>query len=241
MKAARLIAVACAAALTTGCGWGLHESARTLPPGQVSSGGAITLAANERADDGKLRVATVVPDVVPVRVGITRRVDVGVGLFYLVGLRADVKVSLLPPTSIFALAVRGGAGGAVFPEKLVTAFAGVLASVDLGEVIEPYLGVTYATHWIFGLYTGATLNPGERLASRAGYGDGVLQNALGVRFFVDGGGRTRASVSMEYGLWVPLQNDPGDGFAFVLSHLGSLGFCIGCPGPPRRTAKPAHD
>ena len=233
--------IACTAVLTTGCGWGLHESARTLAPGQVSSGGAITLVANERADDGKLRVATVVPDVVPVRVGVARRVDVGVGLFYFVGLRADVKVSLLPPTSIFALAVRGGAGGAVFPEKLVTAFAGVLASVDLGDVLQPYLGVTYATHWIFGLNTEAPTNPGERLAARAGYGDGLLQSALGMRFFVDGGGKTRASVSLEYGLWVPLHDDPGDGFAFVLSHLGSLGFCIGCPGPSRRTGKPARE
>lgn len=218
----------------SGCGYGLHESARTLAPGQFGGGGAITLVANGAEQDGKVRVRTVAPDVGMMRVGVARRVDVGVGLAYFAGLRGDVKISFLPEELPIALAVRVGAGGAGFPQALVLAYAGLLASVDVSSWLAPYLGVTYANHWIFGIDRDPPPS-GETLVPRAGYGDGVLQNVLGFRFFLEGE-RNPVSLSLEYGLWVPLQDDPGDGFSFVLNHLASLGVCIGCPRRPSRTA-----
>jgi len=217
----------------TGCGYGLHESARTLAPGHFGGGGAVTVVANAAGDVGKTHVRNVGLDLGMMRVGVARHVDVGFGVAYLAGGRADLKVSLLREDFPLALAVRVGVGGAATPIALAFAYAGVLASVDATSWLQPYLGCTFADHWIFGLDQGSAPS-GTAVAGRAGYGDGVLQNVLGFRFFLEEGNRP-VSLSLEYGLWFPLQDDPGDGFSFVVNHLASLGVCIGCP---QRSAAP---
>lgn len=219
--------VAALAMSSAGCGYGLHESARTLAPGRFGGGGAVTVVANAAGDDAKTHVRNVGLDLGMMRVGVARHVDVGFGVAYLAGGRADVKLSMLHEDYPLALAVRVGVGGAAAPIALAFAYVGVLASVDAASWLQPYVGCTFADHWIFGL---DQRSPplGQRLAARAGYGDGVLQNVVGFRFFLEEG-TLPVSLSLEYGLWVPLQDDPGDGFSFVLNHLGSLGVCMGCP------------
>ena len=221
--------MAALAALLGGCAYGMHESARTMAPGRVSGGGAISFVTNTNtAARGGVGASNFGVDLGMARVGLARRVDVGVGFLYGLGGRADVKVSPLPEAWRFALALRLGGGGAAIPDNVVMAYVGAIASYDFAFGLTPYLGCTFADHWIYGIDRDPP-PPGQTLVRRAGYGDGLLQSALGVRVFTDRKAAVPVSVSLEYGLWVPLQDDPGDGFSFIVSHIASLGFCVGCP------------
>lgn len=208
-----------------GCNFALGETPRTIPPGTVSGAFGTSLAFNQNDQQrGGPGLHNLAPQLGPLRVGVARRVDVGFASLYGVGLRADVKVALTRPTLPWALAGRAGGGYAsdFSSRTAVLAFAGMLASYSLGA-FEPYAAVTFANHWIYGSPT-TTPPPGERNAPRAGYGDGILQLAVGLRAYVS----DKASVSLEYGRWQPMQDDPGDGYGFVANDIVSLTACFGC-------------
>ncbi|CAN5411992.1 hypothetical protein BH09MYX1_BH09MYX1_67970 [soil metagenome] len=218
----RAIALGLALPLTA-CGFGMNESARTVAPNHVSGAGALTFVVNDTAAR-KPGLGNLGIDLGMVRLGVARHLDVGIGEAFFAGGKVDVKWSPFPEWWIVALALRLGVGAAGFPDPLVFTYAGTIASIDVGDVVTPYLSGTYADHWIFGRY----LDPppaGQRNAPRAGYGDGVLQLAIGVRFFTG----DLFSTSLEYGLWVPLQDDPGDGFSFFRTHVATIGVCFACP------------
>lgn len=65
----------------------------------------------------------------------------------------------------------------------------------------------------------AQLNAGERLAARRGYGDGLFQATAGIDVAL---GRRFGFVG-ELRYFVPMQNDPGDGYHFVDSRIIALG------------------
>ena len=69
--------------------------------------------------------------------------------------------------------------------------------------------------------TAATLElaPDETLAPRSGVGDGLLQLHTGFELRA----RTGVGVFLEYGLWLPAQDDPGDSYAFVTTHIFAIG------------------
>ena len=224
--------------LLGGCAYGMHESARTVPPGRFSGAGAISFVTNTNTGArGGVGLRNFGVDLGMARVGVARHLDVGVGFLYGLGGRADVKLSPLPEDWRFALALRLGGGGAGLPDDVAMAYVGALASYDFAFGLSPYLGCTFANHWIYGMNRDTPL-PGQTLASRAGYGDGLLESAFGVRIFIDRKARVPTSVSLEYSLWVPLQDDPGDGFSFILSHVASIGFCFGCPSAESASGAP---
>ncbi len=178
---------------------------------------------------------SVAPQIGPVRIGVGERVDVGITSFFGFGLRADVKVMLSRATLPFAIAVRAGAGAAwnTDSRSIAAAYAGGIASYTFG-VVEPFVAVTFMNHWIFG--SPAPTDPlpaGQTYAPRAGYGDGLLQLALGVRIFAS----ARTSVAFEYARWEPVQNDPGDGYSFIENDILSFTVCVGCPSRSRALAR----
>lgn len=211
-------------ASTLGCSFGLGETPRTLPRGKLSGAVGTSAVFNENdSQRGGPGLHNLAPQLGPIRVGLAPHVDVGVATLYGLGARADVKVLLTRPTLSWALAARAGAGYAVEQDvrKVGVAFAGLIASYAIG-IFEPYGAVTFTNHWIYG---NATLPPaGSVNAPRAGYGDGILQVVLGARVYVSEMG----SASLEYGRWQPMQNDPGDGYAFVANDVCSLTVCVGC-------------
>ncbi|HEX7600935.1 MAG TPA: hypothetical protein VF316_04990 [Polyangiaceae bacterium] len=214
--------------LVMGCSYGLGETPRTLPKGHVSGNTGISMVFNgSDAQRGGVGTHNLAPQLGPVRFGVAPHVDVGVATLFGLGLRADVKVSPTRPTLPFAFAVRAGGGAAVDTSNrsLAMAFAGVLASYTFGGV-EPYVGATFANHWIYGQPAPdpASLAPGERYATRQGYGDGIVELTVGLRVSVS----TWGSVSFEYSRWQPAQDDPGDFYRFVANDIASLGLCVGC-------------
>lgn len=216
-----------ACALVMGCSYGLGETPRTLPKGHLSGNTGMSMVFNRSdAERGGVGLHNLAPQLGPLRVGVAPHVDVGVATLFGLGLRADVKVSPTRPTLPFAFAVRAGGGGAYDTSgSLAMAFAGVLASYTFGGV-EPYLGATFANHWIYGRPTPdpGSLGPGERFATRQGYGDGLVELTVGLRVSVS----TWGSVSFEYSRWQPAQDDPGDFYRFVPNDIASLGLCVGC-------------
>jgi hypothetical protein len=107
------------------------------------------------------------------------------------------------------------------------ALAGGIASYRVTAGFEPYVGVTFADHWIERPPPDVQLAPGESLASRTYVGDGLVQLNAGFELSA----HTGVGMFAEYGIWLPAQNDPGDGYAFVTTHV----FAIGVHGfSPRR-------
>jgi hypothetical protein len=62
------------------------------------------------------------------------------------------------------------------------------------------------------------LEPNRRLAARRGYGDGLLQATVGCELAFS----ERWGLDAEMRLWLPMQNDPGDNYAFVDSRILAL-------------------
>jgi len=221
--------LAAACALVMGCSYGLGETPRTLPKGHVSGNTGMSMVFNRSdAERGGVGLHNLAPQLGPLRVGVAPHVDVGLATLFGLGFRADVKVSPTRPTLPFAFAVRagGGAAGDTSSRNLAMAFAGVLASYTFG-VVEPYLGATFSNHWIYygqAALPPGSLAPGERYASRQGYGDGLVELTVGLRVSVS----TWGSVSFEYSRWQPAQDDPGDFYRFVANDIASLGLCVGC-------------
>lgn len=219
---ARGLAVGLALA-SGGCGFTLAQTAKVQPRGTTTfhaAAGALRSQTDE--DRGGADQANLTADV-GARVGVAERVDVGLGGFLGLGGQVDAKWSLLDQGRREAIALRGGLGMGVNPGKeTITDLAGnlgVLASYEVTRLWSPYLGVLWTNHWIFGNQPSDPLPVGVTYAPRKGYGDGILEVHVGFAFV--SGPRQRGAY-FEYALWLPTQNDPGDGYRFARSHFLSV-------------------
>ncbi len=205
--------------LFAGCGLGALQTAHTTPPGETEVALALGYVRNDMIDERGTAIGNYQPELM-LRRGLSDRVDLGLSMFLGAGLLADVKVGLLAPGR-FALAVQAGVGAG---KDLLSSAAAlhvpvrVLGSVDLldGRLI-PYLGLGYGAFWIFGY---GEREPGKTYVDRAGYGDGVLMATAGLAWQLHSGTR----FIVEYDLWQPVVDDPGDMYEFSRSHVFLAGF-----------------
>ena len=208
----------------SGCGFGQFETARTLPVGHKAIVAGISHIVNENSDIRGALPASF-PSELKMRFGVHERVDMSVGLFLLTGLQWHIKVNLLPPGLPIAAAMQTGVGGALLPfedggdekaPRVLRAPVNLLVSYDVTDWFSPYAGVGYQFWWFFNKarQADARLQPGYKWAARKGYGDGVVRLAGGVAFRA---GEKRCWL-MEYAALIPVVNDPGDNFRFVLNH-----------------------
>ena len=208
----------------TGCGLGLLQTAKTTPKGMLRVSGGGGYLYNDNVEDGDPTLGNI-PVQIALRYGVTDSLDVGARLFCLAGALADVKYNLMPSKSPLALSVWGGIGaaanvnvGAKSEGWSLHLPLGVIASYELMGWLTPYAGLSYGFWWIFG--RGGELDPNVRYASREGYGDGLLTITAGFEFRL---GR-RFALLLEYNLFEPVVDDPGDFYSFIRSHLVQVGF-----------------
>jgi hypothetical protein len=206
-----------------GCGHALGQTAKTEPVGHTRMNVGVIAVTNENDEARHGFNLRNVGGELSTRVGLAENVDVGVSTWIIPGIRSDLKWSLFDRHHPYALALRAGGGLAAGSTEVVMAMAGTIASYDLGKIATPYVGATFANHWV---YPGRQPPPprGERYAPRAGYGDGLLQLAVGLQLV-----QSRGAVWLfEYQYWRPMQNDPGDFYKFVPNHVAFVGwgFCL---------------
>jgi hypothetical protein len=225
----RPLAIATLVAPLVGCGYGLHQTAKTQAPGAVSLVQGFSYITNSTFAAQNLSGATGLlqlgMDVGPLRAGLSDHVDMGIGFLYGPGVLVDSKFNVLRRSGRLALAPRLGSGFAVNGDRTTVMWmAGLIASYDVLPTLTPYLAGTFANHWIKSPQPDATFAPGEHLAPPTGAGDGLLELTAGVQW------RTGPifAISAEYGLWLPVQNDPGTFYSFVTSQIFSIGlrFCF---------------
>src|SRR6188474_1104149 len=99
-----------AASLTSGCSFGSFQTAHTQAPASVSITPGVAQVFNRVDDQNGRESLTNVGAQLGGRVGLTKRVDAGLGSFLFGGVKADVKVNLLEPHARLALSPRLGAG-----------------------------------------------------------------------------------------------------------------------------------
>jgi hypothetical protein len=209
------------ALLATGCGYGLHQTAKTQRPGAVSLQTGLSYVSNEvlSAQTSALPTLHFGGEVGPLRVGLSDHADMGFGLFYVTGVRVDSKFNVMPRENALAIAPRIGAGYAANSDRATTMWmAGVIASYDVSSTFTPYASATFANHWFASPQPAVELGQGEQLAPATGLGDGLLQLVAGFQWRLGS-----VALSAEYGRWVPTQNDPGTFFAFVPTDVVSFG------------------
>jgi hypothetical protein len=206
---------------TSGCGgYGLMQTAHTEPPGKGAAAFGLNGVSNKLSGvAGRTTLDAVSLQAAP-RIGLAPHVDIGLQPWMYMGGRADVKVDVLAPHERLAVAPRAGAGFAVGSEtRTLMGMAGAILSYRATPGFEPYLAATYADNWITRPKLDVTPASGESLAPRANTGDGLVQLTVGFEW----SGRS-AGFLAEYNLWFPVNNDPGDGYAFVPTEVFSIGF-----------------
>jgi hypothetical protein len=207
--------------LTGGCSFGAFQTAHTQAPATLSVTPGVAQVFNRIDDQQGRSVATNLGAQLAGRVGITKRVDAGLGSFMFSGVKADVKVNLLERHQRLALAPRLGAGYR-WERGVSMLEGGAIASYRVGDRFEPYLGLTFANHWIDeGKAPVQPLPP--NVVGRRGTGDGLLQLNLGVELMLS----NHVALLGEYGHWFPMNNDPGDFYAFVPTDIVGLALRIG--------------
>jgi hypothetical protein len=209
------------ATLTAGCSFGSFQTAHTQAPATLSVTPGVTLVSNGIDDQAGRNVTTNVSGQIAGRVGVSRRVDVGIGSFMRSGMKADVKVNVLDPKGRLALAPRVGAGYRLGDRSMALLEAGAITSYRVGGWFEPYAGLTYANHWISPRPLDAPA--GDDVVRRRGSGDGLLQLSLGVELALS----QDFAILGEYGHWFPLNDDPGDFYRFVATDIVGLALRIG--------------
>ena len=221
MRAAAL-SLACAA--LTGCGYGLHQTAKTQPRGAVSLQTAVTYITNANISAQQDRLPLKLgAEVGPVRVGLSDHVDVGLGFLYGTGGRLDAKFNVLSRSNRLAIAPRLGAGYAVGADRQTAMWmGGVIASYDVHPRLSPYVSATFANHWFRSQKPSVMLKAGEQIAPPTGTGDGLLQLVVGAQWRAS----SAIALSAEYGLWLPMQDDPGAFYTFVTSQIASFGLRV---------------
>jgi hypothetical protein len=208
------------ASLTSGCSFGAFQTAHTQAPSTASVTPGVAQLFNRIDDQQGRGAATNLGAQLGARVGVSQRVDVGLGSFLLSGVKADVKVNLLERHQRLALSPRLGAGYRL--ERSVGMLeGGAIASYRLFDKFEPYLGLTFANHWIEPEPPPGPLP--SNVVGRSGTGDGLLQLNLGVELMLS----EHVALLGEYGHWFPLNNDPGDFYTFVPSNIAGVALRIG--------------
>ena len=214
--------------MASGCGLGTLQTAKTTPRGTFdwTVGGGYKHDANMEQREGL--TLDNFPQYISLRYGVTHQLDVGARLFYLTGLVADVKFNLVDHRSPLAVSVQAGLGGVAsfsnFPVEpeyqgwMLHLPLSVLVSYRLLGRLTPYAALGYSFNWIFD--RDKDRQAGERYAERAGHGDGVLTVALGLELAVT----PSFAIMVEYDLYKPVVDDPGDFFSFVDNHLVLIGF-----------------
>ena len=206
--------------LTCGCSFGMFQTAHTQAPGTVSGTVGVAQVFNELDDKSGRSVLTNVGAQLGGRLGVTKRVDLGLGSFMAHGVKADVKVNLLERHHKLALAPHLGAG-VRFERSVRMLEAGAIASYRLADKFEPYLGLTFANHWIEPDAPDGQLPPNA--VTRREMGDGLLQLNLGFEVKVS----EHVAFLGEYGHWFPMNNDPGDFYAFVPTNVAGIALRFG--------------
>lgn len=206
--------------LLSGCSFGSFQTAHTQAPATVSVTPGVAQVFNRIDDQSGRSAATNLGAQVGGRLGILSRVDAGLGSYLLGGVKADVKVNLLDPQQRLALAPRLGAGYRWAGRQVGMLEGGAIGSYRF-ERLEPYLGLTFANHWIDPTPPPGMLPP--NLAKRRGTGDGLLQLSLGVEL----GLSEHVALLGEYGHWFPLNNDPGNFYAFVPTNIAGVALRVG--------------
>jgi hypothetical protein len=208
------------AALACGCSFGSFQTAHTQVPATVSVTPGVAQVFNEIDDQEGRGVLTNVGLQLGARVGITERLDAGLGSFLQSGVKVDAKLNVLDPRQKLAFAPRLGAGyrGA---RKVWLLEGGAITSYRVSEGFEPYLGLTFANHWIEPEQPQMGLPP--NVVGRSGTGDGLLQLSLGVELVLS----RHVAVLAEYGHWFVMNNDPGDYYRFLPTNIGGLALRFG--------------
>jgi hypothetical protein len=206
--------------LTSGCSFGMFQTAHTQAPGTVSVTPGVAQVFNELDDERGRGVLTNLGAQLGGRLGVTKRVDLGLSSFMAYGAKADVKVNLLERSQKLAIAPRLGAGFR-FERGVRMLEAGAIASYRLADRFEPYAGLTFANHWI------EPEKPDESLpahaVTRREMGDGLLQLNLGFEVRLS----EHVAFLGEYGHWFPMNNDPGDFYAFVPTNVAGVALRFG--------------
>jgi len=214
------------AAAFPGCGYGLLQSPRTTPPGDVDLTFGGTLIANTSTEE--VTGLEVLPAAaLQSRWGLTESLDLGVGLFNLLGASADLRWGLFARARPYALVASGGLGGTWKTNvrddedgRTLFARVGVLGGYDLlrgaggKAAITGMVGVSFADFLFFGVPRPDTDSPDPEVAG-TGRGDGVVMLHTGL-LFADG------LVGVEYSYWTVVFDDPADHFRFVDNHVVSL-------------------
>ncbi len=209
---------------SSGCGLALAQTAKTEPPGHVHlTAGVVRVTNKNDAERHGPNISNYAPEL-SVRVGLAEHFDLGVSTWTGPGLRSDLKWSPLDRKRPFAIAARLGGGAS---EKTKMAMGGLIASYDLADWFTPYGGVTFGNYWFYGREPSEPPPVGTRYADRKGYGDGLVQLAVGLQIKTAPGG----TMHLEYQRWIPAQNDPGDFFKFVANDVVFVGlsFCLNGP------------
>lgn len=206
--------------LACGCSFGTFQTAHTQAPGSVSVTPGVAQVFNSIDDHEGRGMLTNVGAQLGGRVGITPRLDAGLGSFMLSGVKADAKVNVLDPDAKLAIAPRLGVGYRWGREIWLTE-GGAIASYRLRDRFEPYLGLTFANHWIEADEPPLTVPEGA--LGKTGTGDGVLQMSLGFELVLS----RHVAVLAEYGHWFPLYDDPGDYYDFLSTDIVGVALRIG--------------
>lgn len=206
--------------LACGCSFGAFQTAHTQAPASVSFTPGVALVWNGIDETAGGGLDTNLGGQLGARVGIAPRLDVGVGSFLYSGAKADVKLNLLEPHQRLAIAPRLGAGYR-FGRVVTMLEGGAIVSYRFLEGLEPYFGLSFANHWIEPRLT--TGQPPPNAVGKRGTGDGLLQLSLGLEFPVT----RHAAVLLEYGHWFPLNDDPGDFYAFLPVNIAGIALRIG--------------
>jgi hypothetical protein len=207
--------------LLSGCSFGTFQTAHTQAPATVSVTPGIAQVSNRIDDEQGRGPTTNVGAQLGARVGLTERLDAGVGSFLATGVKLDAKLNLLDPLQRLAVAPRLGAGSRLVGREIWMLEGGAIVSYRAFDWFEPYLGLTFANHWIEAERPRPELPPDA--VGRSGAGDGLLQLSLGLELAVS----RHLGLLAEYGHWFVLNDDPGDYYRFVPTNIAGLALRIG--------------
>jgi hypothetical protein len=206
---------------------GLMQTAHTEPPGKWRLRAGLASVLNDTHGRAGRDITTTTSPEPALRAGVTGALDAGLSPWLGAGLSLDAKLNLFDNRGPFALAPRVALGFAMTPQAdsygALGIEAGVIASYRFVPNFEPYLGLQFANHWLGSRnFNGdKQLARNQAFAARSGSGDGLVKFALGFQLSFEGGWLAMC----EYGHWVPAQNDPGDGYRFMVNDI--VAFSVG--------------
>lgn len=209
--------------LSSGCGMGLMQTAKTTPVDKIDVFLGMGCIYNEMSKERGSALSNVSPHVA-VRFGLTDQLDAGAALFMGTGGLLDVKYNFQTPESPLAISIQAGLGGAgkADLDNAITLHLPLkmLFSYELlGGWLTPYAMVGIGIFWIFDYKPEHGQDTGVDYADRKGHGDSMLMLTAGLELFTC----RRVKLLLEYSFWMPIIDDPGDFFSFVDNHIFMIG------------------